>query len=105
MIVAPDGRPAAEAVSISASDVLRRKRFACALAIPRPSISTLAPPAMASSTRLPVSTRPGRKRGEVIPWAIATIRQVDVSASISRFSRKSFPVTEDIVPSDPPLGR
>ena len=46
VISAPPGRPAAEAVSIIASEVSRRKCWAAVLAMPRLSMSTFAPPAI-----------------------------------------------------------
>jgi hypothetical protein len=49
------------------------------------------------SLGLMASDRTDRKTGEVMPWSMAQIRQVLVSAWINRFSRIFLPVIADIV--------
>src|SRR5258707_8492305 len=51
---------------------------------------------MDSWMRRPVSYSPSRNTGEVMPWSMATMRQVLVSAWIRRLRRICFPVTADI---------
>ena len=94
------GRPAADAVSMRASEALPAKASQHEAAIPRPSIRTFAPPATDSRARNGVSVRPSRKIGDVIPWSRATMRQEPVSGSRRRRSRIRFPV-KDAGPDGP----